>query len=149
MGPVQVLVVGFEHPTLSGDVLAEFARLSTAGIVRLVDVLLVSRAEDCVLETTIPPDGTPGFGTLAAALLGPPPDAGDTPDADIPDADTGWSLDDLVPPGSAAAVALIEHLWAEPLVGAIQRAGGQPLEETWLGPDDRRRLDALLSPSAG
>jgi hypothetical protein len=159
MGPVQVLVVGFEHPTFSGEVLAEFDRLRTAGIVRLVDVLLVSRSEDGVLETATPPDGATGPGTLAAALLGSAPDAeAATPDADgagapgdQPETASGaeWSLDTLVPPGSAAAVALIEHLWAGPLVTAIERAGGQPLEETWLGPDDRRLLDGLLSPGPG
>jgi hypothetical protein len=50
-----------------------------------------------------------------------------------------------VPPGSAAAVALVEHLWAEPLVAAIQRAGGRPLKETWLGPDERAALEGLLA----
>jgi len=35
-GPVQVLVVGFDQPTFSGEVVAEFARLRDAGIVRLV-----------------------------------------------------------------------------------------------------------------
>ena len=49
-----------------------------------------------------------------------------------------------VPPGSTAAVALIEHLWAEPLTAAIVRDGGRPLDETWLGPDDRRALETLL-----
>ena len=46
MGPVQVLVVGFDRPSFSGEVLAELTRLREAGIVRLVDILLVARAED-------------------------------------------------------------------------------------------------------
>ena len=50
-----------------------------------------------------------------------------------------------MPPGSTAAVALIEHLWAAPLTEALVRAGGRPLEETWLGPDDRGALEALLA----
>ena len=33
-GPVQVLVVGYEQPTFTGEVLAELARLSDAGPVR-------------------------------------------------------------------------------------------------------------------
>ena len=45
-GPVQVLVVGFEEPSFSGEVLAELSRLREAGVVRLVDVLLVRRDED-------------------------------------------------------------------------------------------------------
>ena len=69
--------------------------------------------------------------------------------ADEREEDALWSLA-AVPPGSMAAVALIEHLWAEPLTAALERAGGRALEETWLGPDDREALEALLRrPAAG
>ena len=34
--------------------------------------------------------------------------------------------------GGVAAVALLEHLWAEPLVEAIGRAGGRLLGDLWL-----------------
>ncbi len=51
MGPVQVLVVGYEQPAFTGEVLAELARLSDAGLVRLVDVLLVTRAADGTFDT--------------------------------------------------------------------------------------------------
>jgi hypothetical protein len=47
--------------------------------------------------------------------------------------------------GSTAAVALIEHIWAAPLSGAIQRAGGSPLEETWLAPQDIELLETLIA----
>ena len=46
IGPVQVLVVGFDQLTFTGEVLAEFTRLREAGLVRLIDVLLVSRSEE-------------------------------------------------------------------------------------------------------
>jgi Family of unknown function (DUF6325) len=137
IGPVQVLVVGFDRPAFSGEILAEFTRLQEAGIVRLVDLLLVARAPDGALETL----DTPGdFGRLAAALLGRP--EGDDGVADSTDG-PAWSLADAVPPGSAAAVALIEHVWAGPLKAAIDRAGGTPLDETWLAPDDLAALEAL------
>ena len=42
-GPVQVLVVEFDEPSFSGEVIAELTRLREAGTVRLVDVLLVRR----------------------------------------------------------------------------------------------------------
>jgi hypothetical protein len=148
MGPVQVLVVGFDHPTFSGEVLAEFDRLRGAGVVRLVDLLLVSRAEDGSLESVALPAGAPpDLGAVAAALLGGGGDADGR--ADEGEEDALWSLA-TVPPGSMAAVALIEHLWAEPLTAALERAGGRALEETWLGPDDREALEALLRrPAAG
>jgi len=148
MGPVQVLVVGFDRPAFSGEVLAEFARLREAGIVRLVDLLLVSRGPDGTLETlAAPAELGPELGGLAAALLGRPADgdqgaaADDRPD----EAGGGWSLADAVPAGSAAAVALIEHLWAGPLTAAVRRAGGSALEETWLAPADVAELENLIA----
>ena len=140
-GPVQVLVVGFDEPTFSGEVLAELTRLKEAGVVRLVDVLLVSRDENGTLETLPPPPGADaGLGRVAAEILGLPDGGGGAPER--VEGDT-WSLDDAVPPGSTGAVALIEHLWAEPLVASIRRAGGQLLDETWLAPDDVARLGNL------
>ena len=142
MGPVQVLVVGFDHPAFSGEIIAEFTRLREAGIVRLVDLLLVARDEDGAVETLpVPPGTEAGLGHVTAALLGQPD--GET-GVTVPD-DAAWSLADAVPPGSVAAVALIEHLWAGPLTTAIQKAGGAPLEETWLAPADLAALETLVS----
>ena len=141
IAPVQVLVVGFDEPTFSGEVLAELTRLKEAGVVRLVDVLLVSRDEDGSFETLPAPPGTDAdLGRVAAEVLGLPEGGNDAPER--VDGDT-WSLDEAVPPGSMGAVALIEHLWAGPLVASIQRAGGRLLDETWLAPDDLERLAKL------
>jgi hypothetical protein len=150
MGPVQVLVVGFDHPAFSGEVLAELTRLRQAGIVRLVDLLLVARAEDGTLETLNAPELVDaGLGGLAVALLARPDRGTDSdPSGRVTDSDpsdmSAWSLADAVPAGSAAAVALIEHLWAGPLTSAIRRAGGTPLDETWLAAGDLARLAAMI-----
>jgi hypothetical protein len=147
MGPVQVLVIGFERPTFSGEVLAELTRLLEAGIVRLVDLLLVRRATDGTLETLAAPEGANAdLGGLAAAILGwPEGEANATSEVDAESGDiAAWSLADAVPIGSAAAVALIEHIWAGPLTETIQRAGGNPLEETWLAPGELEELEALI-----
>jgi hypothetical protein len=131
-GPVQVLVVGFEAPSFSGEVLAELTRLREQGVVRLVDVLLVERDEDGTFETLEPPPGSdPDLGQMAAEVLG----GGEGSEGDEGLGGT-WSLADAVPPGGTAAIALIEHLWAEPLVAAIGRAGGRPLGELWLPAGD-------------
>jgi hypothetical protein len=127
-GPVQVLVIGFEAPSFSGEVLAELTRLRERGVVRLVDVLLVERGDDGTFEVLDPPPGSdPDLGKIAAQVLG----EGGEADGDVP-VDEAWSLADAVPPGGVAAVALLEHLWAEPLLAAIGRAGGRPLGELWL-----------------
>ena len=138
-----MLVVGFERPAFSGEVMAELDRLGEAGTVRLLDVLLLARAEDGTFETLpMPGEAPPGLGTLTAEVLGGA-DAG-MADADQPPAGLGWSLADAIPPGGTAAVALIEHLWATRLRDTIQRSGGTALEETWLAPDDVERLVTLM-----
>jgi uncharacterized membrane protein len=151
-GPVQVLVVGFDRPTFSGEVLAEFARLRDAGIVRLVDLLIVSRTEDGAFETLdLPEDVDADFGDVAGRVFGQPEDSAQ-PETQAAGADRAsidpastWSLADAIPVGSTAAVALIEHTWAGPLSAAIQRAGGTLLDETWLAPEDRELLEDLIS----
>ena len=152
MGPVQVLVVGFEAAVFSGAVLAELRRLGAAEVVRLVDVLLVERTSSGSLETLPAPPGLPEqSGVVVAALLGQP-SGGQHDEPTTRSRASGvstWSLADAVPVGSTAAVALIEHLWAAPLRDAIDRAGGTPLDETWLAPEDVRRLEGLLTSSPG
>jgi len=142
-GPVQVLVVGFEEPSLSGEILAELTRLGEAGVVRLLDVLLVTRTEDGRLETLpAPPGADPDLGRLATAFLAQTENEEVRDDIGGSDP-TAWSLDDAMLPGGASAVAFIEHTWAQPLVLAIRRAGGQLLDETWLAPDDLALLGRL------
>jgi uncharacterized membrane protein len=145
IGPVQVLVVGFDQPTFSGEVLAEFTRLREAGLVRLLDVLLVARAEDGTLDTLEASEAA-DLGGLAAEVLGQPEGAseGESDPSEI-DTTAMWSLADAVPVGGTAAVALIEHVWAAPLSAAIQRAGGTLLEETWLAREDRELLETLTT----
>jgi hypothetical protein len=141
--PVQVLVVGFDAPTFSGEVLAELTRLREAGVVRLLDVLLVARDEDGSFHTLPPPAGADAdVGRLAADVLGAP-EGGGTPETVEGDS---WSLADVVPPGSTGAVALIEHTWAAPLVASIRGAGGRLLDEAWLAPGDIERLRSLTTP---
>ena len=142
-GPIQVLVVGFDQLTFSGEVMAELDRLREAGTARLIDVLLVERGEDGTLETLPAPAGAPdGMGTLVAGVLGTSEQ--DVPGAGEPEDGSTWSLADAIPPGTSAAVALIEHLWATPLREAIARAGGRALEETWLHREDIERLDQIV-----
>ena len=143
---MQVLVVELTEPNFSGDVMAELRRLGAADIVRLLDVLVVSRSADGSFDThDLPGDADGSGGRIAAALLGC--EEADATTTEV-DGVSSWSLSDAVAPGTTVAVALIEHLWAAPLMAAIARAGGTPLDETWLAPDDLARLDALLTATA-
>ena len=142
MGPVQVLVVGFDRPAFSGELLAEFARLRDAGIVRLVDLLLVSRDPDGTLETLTPPAELGSeLGGLAAALLGRPADGSGDPEAtgDQPD-DGAWSLADSVPAGSGrGGRAHRAHVGGPADRGAAAGGGSAGAPGDLAGPRRRRR----------
>lgn len=47
-----------------------------------------------------------------------------------------WALIEAIEPGTSAAIALIEHVWAKPLRAAIARADGIEIANDWLRPDD-------------
>jgi len=132
IGPVQLLLVGFDGSAEpDGSVLAELQRLSEADIIRVIDVLVVSKSEDgliAIVEAS--EDG------VVATLTGlVDEDADDVPDAlagvDDPDV---LVVADEIPPGATAAVALIEHRWAIGLKQAMQGRGGTLLAEAWIDP---------------
>jgi hypothetical protein len=47
-----------------------------------------------------------------------------------------WYVDDAIPPGTAAAIALLDHRWAIGLRDAIRDAGGFHLADAWVHPAD-------------
>ena len=53
----------------------------------------------------------------------------------IPEEDA-WYVADAIPNGSAAAIILLEHLWAIPLRDAIVGAGGIALADEWIHAKD-------------
>jgi hypothetical protein len=53
----------------------------------------------------------------------------------IPEEDA-WYVADAIPNGSAAAIVLLEHLWAIPLRDAIVDAGGIALADEWIHASD-------------
>src|SRR5258706_5290943 len=74
MGPVQMLVVGFEDGKFEGEILAELRRLREHDIIRMVDLLFVAKDDqgDIVkLEhSDLSQEEAMEFGALAGALLG-------------------------------------------------------------------------------
>jgi hypothetical protein len=140
LGPMQVLVIGFEDPRFDGAILEELRQLREQDIVRLVDLVLVAKDRDGNLSTLTTEELSTAqaaeLGALAGALIGvdeaaPAAGGGD----DLADDDV-WYVADVIRPGTAAAVAVLEHRWALPLREAIERAGGTALADAWLHPSD-------------
>jgi hypothetical protein len=128
MGPVQMLVIGFEGAEFKGEIAAELERLREDDTIRVIDLVVVAKDAEGNVSVA---DGEDG---LALRLL-------DVTDADLAhldqaEAEDVWQAPEAIPPGGAAAVALIDHRWAIPLRDAIAAAGGVPLADAWLAPED-------------
>ena len=135
-GPVQLLVVGFDRPRFSGGVLAEFERLRESDVVRVIDLLVVHKGADGVVRRLHHSDLAEGAGAVAGALIGLGPTSGEAEHDGLGDEGEFWSLDEAIPDGSAAAVALVEHRWAIGTRDAMRAAGGVAVADAWIHPED-------------
>lgn len=139
LGPVQLLVIGFDRPDFSGEVLAELERLRESDVVRVVDLLVVQKGADGVVRRLHHSDLTEaeGAGAVLGALIGldgaPRAEGGG---GELPAEEELWSLDEAIPNDSAAAIALVEHRWAIGTRDAIGAAGGVAVAEAWIHPAD-------------
>jgi hypothetical protein len=74
IGPVQLLVLGFDHPDFEGDILAELQRLRDNDLVRVVDGLVVAKDSDGniseVRGSQLDSDEMAEFGAIVGALVG-------------------------------------------------------------------------------
>jgi len=161
IGPVQMLVLGFSEPEFHGTIAAELERLRSLDLIRIVDALVVDKDDEgditAVQVSDLSPDEASEMGAIVGALIGfgygdedavlAGAEAGAVAGADghlIPD-DEVWYVADAIPNGSAAAIVLIEHLWAIPLRAAITDAGGIALADEWIHAEDLLAVGAIAA----
>jgi len=117
LGPVDYLVVEFPagHQNFTGEGATELVRLHDAGIIRIMDVLILAKAADGVVDAMELSD-LAELGELARleAQL-----------AQTLAEDDVANLAAAMDPGSVAGVLVYENLWAAPFGSAMRRAGGQ------------------------
>ena len=155
IGPVQLIVLGFNHPDFHGEIIAELERLHASGTVRVIDALAVYKDADGELEVEHLSNLTEAeaieVGTKIGALIGlgiegeEGAEAGAAAGAEVAAAEggvnvfteeEGWDVLEDIPNDSAAALVLLEHHWAVPLRDAIVRAGGFRLSDGFISPLD-------------
>ena len=154
LGPVQLLAVGFDEPNFTGAITDEVNRLRQHDIVRLVDVLIVAKDDEghvTEVELADKPE-LEEYGALAGALLGLGEAGEEGAEAGAeamaggrlydPDDVEVWELAEQIPPGTVAAICVLEHRWAIPLRDAILDTGGTVLVDEWLHPEDLVRYGA-------
>ena len=153
IGPVQLIVLGFNHPEFHGEIIAELERLKESDTVRVIDALAVHKDADGELEvqhlSNLSKDEAMELGSKVGALIGlgiegeegmvagaeEGAEAGAEGISVFSD-EEAWDVLEDIPNDSAAALLLIEHHWAVPLRDAIARAGGFRLSDGFISPLD-------------
>jgi Family of unknown function (DUF6325) len=117
LGPVDYLIVEFPagQQNFAGEGVRELVKLHESGTIRVMDILILQKAED---------------GTVMAQELG---DLGDSDELVALEGQLVQTLaeDDVenlaaaMDPGSVAGVLVYENTWAAPFASAMRRAGGQ------------------------
>src|SRR5450755_3092720 len=159
IGPVQLLVVGFDNPDFHGEIVAELERLRESDTVRVIDGLAVHKDANGDMEvahlSNLTRDEAIEVGSTIGALVGLGI-AGDEAGAEnaaegnlgaVAD-EEAWDVLADIPNGSAAALVLLEHHWAVPLRDAIARAGGFRINDGFIHPEDLVAIGLLAEEEA-
>jgi uncharacterized membrane protein len=165
VGPVQLIVLGFEHPEFHGEIIAELERLKASDTVRVIDALAVHKDADGEIEvahlSNLSKEQAIELGSKVGALIGlgiegeegmaAGAEAGAEAAADgvnVFSDEEAWDVIEEIPNDSAAALLLIEHHWAVPLRDAIARAGGHRISDGFISPLDLVEIGLLSSEEA-
>ena len=171
IGPVQLLVLGFESPDFHGEIIAELERLRQSDTVRVIDALAVYKDAEGEIEvahlSNLSKDEAIELGSKVGALIGlgiegeQGAEAGAVAGAEAAEDgvnvftdDEAWDVLEEIPNDSAAALILVEHHWAVGLRDAVARAGGFRISDGFISPldlveiglvssEEAERLDAL------
>lgn len=121
-GPVDVIVVQFPAGVQHGSLVRSLAEVADKGLVRIVDIVFLSKNPDGTLVVGEVDAVDSELGGLYADLDG---DFGGLLSED----DLEAAAADLAP-GTAAGVLVMEHLWARGLAAGLASAGGEVVSTT-------------------
>ena len=154
IGPMQLVVVGFDGDVLESTVIDELFAATWNGDIKLIDMLVVEKDEEGSVFTTEISDLTLDeeiqYGALIGGLIGlgaagsEGAQAGAEAGAEAVVATgsvlgiTPYDVNDLVhsiPVGHSGVVVLFEHTWARHLHEATVEAGGMMLGQAMIQPE--------------
>ena len=165
IGPVQLIVLGFEHPKFHGEIIAELERLRESDTVRVIDALAVHKDAEGEIEvqhlSNLSKEEAIELGSKVGALIGLGIEGEEGAiagaEAGAEETDEGvhafsdeeaWDVLEEIPNDSAAALILLEHHWAVPLRDAIARADGFRISDGFISPVDLIEIGLLTAEEA-
>ena len=136
-GPIEILVFGFQGGSFNSEILPALRILRNQDLIRLIDLLAVAKDDGGHLQSVqsgdLSPEEAEEFGAITSVLVGlRGPDVETSGDG--VESASAPEIADAIPAGGTAAIAILEHRWAVPLLDAIARAGGATLADLWIDP---------------
>ena len=110
-GPVELHLIGFEGERLDPGVVQALADLLEGGLLRLLDVVLISRSEEGDVTVVEIDDQDDVFGDLVIGASG------------LAGAEDIAEFAEHVPPGASAALFVLELLYARELASRLGESG--------------------------
>lgn len=131
LGPIDFVVVEFpaNESNFTGEMVEELLKLVEAGLIRVVDILILVKDADGVVDALelSDVDNLGPLEVLEAEL------------AELLAEDDVVKIAEAMDPGSTAGVLIWENLWAAPFASAVRHSGGQ------LIADGRIPIQAIIA----
>ena len=152
VGPVQLIVLGFDHPNFQGEIIEELEKLKESDTIKVIDAMALYKDAEGEIEvehlSNLTREEAIELGSKIGALIGlgiegeEGLEAGAEAGAEAAEeginvfSEEAWDVLEDIPPDTAAALLLIEHHWAVPLRDAIARANGFRIADGFISPLD-------------
>ena len=160
IGPVQLIVLGFDHPDFQGEIIEELERLRETDTIKVIDALAVWKDSEGEIEiahlSNLTRDEAVELGSKIGALIGLGIEGEEGLEAgalagaeageeglEVFSEEDAWDVIGDIPPDTAAALLLIEHHWAVPLRDAVVRANGFRIADGFISPLDLVEIGLL------
>lgn len=137
IGPLEFIVIGFPGNNFHGEIFPEMEYLREHGIVRIVDLVFVTKDGEgnvsSVEVTDLKGEAAARYGSIIGDLVGL-----------LTAEDVATAASDI-PANSSAALLLFEHRWAVRLKEAVLRADGVLLSQARIAPETLEEVAAELA----
>lgn len=132
-GPIDFIIVSFKGPKFDGSILKELTDALGKGIIALVGLSIIYKDKEGAVSSLDVAEVGDSYVTDFVSSF--PPETTEVDQDDIDE--TG----ELMENDSAAALLIIEHLWAKPLKQAILDAKGELIADGRIHPEALAELN--------
>ena len=137
IGSLEYVVIGCEDDHFTNEILPELNTIRASDLIRVVDLLFVSKAADGTVTTRevsdLSEEKQQPFESMAEDLGG------------LFTAQDVENLATAIPPGTQAIVVLLEHTWTLGLTDAVRRAEGVLFTAGMVTPEAVAQVSAELA----